>query len=286
MKFASFMRDGQATFGMVSAAGVVDAGPRVGGRYTDLRAAIAADALQEVAELCSDHDVDIASDEVRFLPVIPRPGKVFCVGINYVAHREETGRAATSKPTIFTRFPDTLVGHGQPIVQPAVSGMLDYECELAVIIGKGGRHIQKSSAMDHVAGFSCFNDGSVRDWQTHTSQFTPGKNFPSTAGFGPYLVTRDDVGDVHDLGIQTRLNDEVMQSSNTGLLIFDIPALIEYLSAFTVLSPGDIIATGTPGGVGFKRDPAVFLQPGDEVTVEIEKVGTLRNPIVAERVAS
>jgi 2-keto-4-pentenoate hydratase/2-oxohepta-3-ene-1,7-dioic acid hydratase in catechol pathway len=285
MQFASFTRHGRATFGIVTTAGVVDAGPRIDSRYADLRAAIAADALQEVADLCGDHDADIGSDEVRFLPVIPQPAKIFCVGINYVAHREETGRAATSKPTIFTRFPDTLVGHGQPIVQPAVSGMLDYECELAVIIGKGGRHIHKSDAMDHVAGFSCFNDGSVRDWQNHSSQFTPGKNFPSTGGFGPYLVTPDDVGDVHDLDLQTRLNGEVMQSSNTGMLIFDIPALIEYLSAFTVLSPGDVIATGTPGGVGFKRDPVVFLQPGDEVTVEIEKVGLLCNPIVAERAA-
>ena len=137
--------------------------------------------------------------------------------------------------------------------------------------------------MEHVAGFSCFNDGSVRDWQNHTSQFTPGKNFPATGGFGPCLVTPDEVGDVTNLNIQTQLNGEIMQNSNTGLLIFDIPALIEYLSAFTTLSPGDVIATGTPGGVGFKREPAIFMQPGDEVVVEIENIGVLRNPVVAER---
>lgn len=283
MKFASFEREGKATFGIVTAEGVVDAGPRSAGRYADLRAVIAAGALRDVADLCIGQQADIASDDVQFLPVIPEPGKIFCVGINYVAHREETGRSAMSRPTIFTRFPDTLAGHGQPMVRPAISGSFDYECELAVIIGRGGRHIREADAMDHVAGYSCFNDGSVRDWQNHTSQFTPGKNFPSTGGFGPYLVTPDDVGDAEDLKIETRLNGEVMQSSNTGLLIFGIPALIEYLSAFTALSPGDVIATGTPGGVGFKRDPAVFLKPGDEVVVDIENIGTLRNPIVAEQ---
>jgi 2-keto-4-pentenoate hydratase/2-oxohepta-3-ene-1,7-dioic acid hydratase in catechol pathway len=286
VKFVSFIHNGKATFGIATADGVVDAISRAGNRHADLKSVIEAGAVERIAAVCAGEPADAMIQDLRFLPVIPKPAKIFCVGINYEAHREETGRARLPYPTIFTRFPDTLVGHNQPIVRPAVSESLDYECELAVIIGKGGRHIQKADALNHVAGYSCFNDGSVRDWQNHTSQFTPGKNFPATAGLGPYLVTPDEVGDVTGLNIETRLNGEVMQRSNTGNLIFDIPSLIAYLSTFTALNPGDVIATGTPGGVGFKRNPPVFMQPGDEVIVEIENVGRLRNPIVAEQAAA
>jgi 2-keto-4-pentenoate hydratase/2-oxohepta-3-ene-1,7-dioic acid hydratase in catechol pathway len=286
MKIISYLHGGKPTFGFVMGNAVIDAGRIVADRYASLRAVLAADALQTVAEACLDTTPDTAIDDVTFLPVIPGPAKIFCVGLNYEAHREETGRDSLPHPTIFTRFADTLVGHGQPIVRPEASGLLDYEGEMAVIIGKGGRHIARGDAMDHVAGYSCFNDGSVRDWQNHSSQFTAGKNFPATGGFGPWLVTQDEVGDPHALDIETRLNGETMQASNTDKLIFDIPTLIEYLSTFTPLAPGDVIATGTPSGVGFKRKPPVYMQPGDEAIVEIEKVGILRNPIVAEETAS
>lgn len=282
MKFLSCSIAGKATYGLLTANGVVDAGARFGERFPDLKAVIAAGALDEVGAACANEEADAAVDDIDFLPVIPNPAKIFCVGLNYESHRKETGRDKTAKPTIFTRFADTQVGHGQPIIKPAASEELDYEAELAVVIGKGGRHIAEADAMDHVAGYSCYNDASVRDWQRHTTQFTPGKNFPATGGLGPHLVTPDEVGDVHDLAIQLRLNGETLQDARTDLLIFPIPVLIEYLSAFTTLGPGDVIATGTPGGVGFKRDPQVFMQPGDTVEVEIENVGLLRNPVVAE----
>lgn len=283
MKFLSYLNNGKPSFGLAAAGGIVDVGGRLGDQFVDLKSAIHAGALRAIAERYQADSVDMALDAVQVLPVIPNPGKIFCIGINYEAHREETGRDRLPYPTTFTRFADTLTGHEQPMILPGVSTALDYECELAVIIGKAGRHIDKAAAMEHVAGYSCFNDGSVRDWQNHTSQFTPGKNFPATGAFGPFLVTPDDVGDVHDLDIQTRLNGQVMQRANTSQLIFDIPALIEYLSTFTALSPGDVIATGTPGGVGSKREPVVFMQPGDEVIVEIEKVGVLRNTIELEQ---
>lgn len=282
MRMLSYLHDGTPSFGFIRDNAIVDAGAAVAGRYPDLRAVLEANALQEVVDQCDGQAPAVAIDSVQFLPVIPGPSKVFCVGINYEAHREETGRARLPYPTIFTRFADTLVGHEQPLIRPRHSEAFDYECELAVVIGKAGRHIPSHDALQHVAGYSCFNDGSVRDWQNHTSQFTPGKNFPATAGFGPFLVTPDEIRDVHDLDIQTRLNGQVMQSANTSQLIFDIPALIEYLSTFTALSPGDVIATGTPGGVGSKRDPVVFIKPGDEVIVEISNVGLLRNTIIAE----
>jgi 2-keto-4-pentenoate hydratase/2-oxohepta-3-ene-1,7-dioic acid hydratase in catechol pathway len=185
-------------------------------------------------------------------------------------------------PTIFTRFADTQVGHKQAIILPKLSDNLDYEGELAVIIGKPGRYISRESAMSHVAGYSCYNDASVRDFQRHSTQFTPGKNFPSTGGFGPYLATVDEVPNIHNVRIQTRLNGKKMQDSNTSRLIFDIPALIAYLSSFTCLSAGDVMATGTPGGVGVAREPPVFLRPGDEFVVDIEDVGVLSNAVSAE----
>jgi 2-keto-4-pentenoate hydratase/2-oxohepta-3-ene-1,7-dioic acid hydratase in catechol pathway len=226
--------------------------------------------------------VDHQLAEIEFLPVINNPGKILCVGLNYEAHRQETGRAKTEHPTIFTRFADTLVGHESTATMPKVSNKLDYEGELAIIIGKAGRHISRENAMSHIAGYSCFNDITVRDWQRHTIQFTPGKNFPGTGGFGPYFVSAAEIEDINKLGIQTRLNGEVMQDANTELLIHDLPAILEYVSAFTALSPGDVIATGTPGGVGFKRDPQVFMKLGDEIVVEIEQIGLLRNGIQAE----
>jgi 2-keto-4-pentenoate hydratase/2-oxohepta-3-ene-1,7-dioic acid hydratase in catechol pathway len=220
----------------------------------------------------------------EFLPVIPNPSKIFCVGVNYADHQKEMGRgsAPPEHPTIFLRFADTLVAHGKPAFVPRVSQNVDYECELAVIIGKAGRYIDKASALDHIAGYTCFNDISIRDWQRHTSQFTAGKNFPGSGPLGPWMVTKDELGDPHNLAIRTRLNGKVLQDGNTNQLIFKIPDLIAYISSFSPLSPGDIIATGTPSGVGAARTPPLFMKAGDVVEVDIAGIGVLKNKMELE----
>lgn len=218
----------------------------------------------------------------RFAPPIPRPGAVWCVGLNYEDHRIETGKAKADYPTLFTRFPVCLVGHGEALLRPRVSEKLDYEGEFAVVIGKPGRHIPEDRALDHVAGYSCFDDASVRDYQAHSTQFGPGKNFYRTGGFGPWIVSADEIPDPQALSIETRLNGEVVQQSHTSQMSYPVRELIAYLSRITPLQPGDVIATGTPSGVGVARKPPLYLKPGDLVEVEIERVGTLRNPVEAE----
>lgn len=282
MRLLSFEHSGREGWGALTEGGIVELGLALGRQYTDLAAVLEAGDLAEVEAAVSAMQPSLGVDEITFLPVLPRPNKILCIGLNYEMHRRETGRESTAYPTVFTRFADTQVGHLGSLVRPRASGEFDYEGELAVIIGRRGRRIEKSAAMSHVAGYSCYNDASVRDFQRHSSQFTAGKNFPGTAGFGPCLVTPDEIGDVRALSLRTLLNGEVMQSADTSQLIFDIPTLIAYLSTFTELRPGDVIATGTPGGVGFKRDPQVFMHPGDEIVVEIAGVGTLVNRIVAE----
>ena len=235
-----------------------------------------------------DVDWDEAPDlsGIRFAPLIPRPGALWCVGLNYEDHRLETGRAKADYPTLFTRFPASLLGHGEALVRPSVSHQLDYEAELAVVIGRSGRHISETDALDHVAGYSCFNDASVRDYQGHSSQFGPGKNFWRTGGFGPFLVTPDEVPDPQDLPIGTRLNGAVVQRSHTSQMTYPVRELIAYLSRIHPLHPGDVIATGTPSGVGVARDPQLFMKPGDTVEVEIGGVGALRNGVVDESEAA
>lgn len=232
--------------------------------------------------LAHDPVLRIGDPGLVLLPPIMNPGKIICVGLNYDDHRKETGRAVVDHPTLFTRFADTLVGHDTAIVAPKNSDQLDYEGELAVIIGKTARHIAEESALDHVAGYACFNDGSVRDWQYQTSQFTPGKNFPRSGAFGPWMVTADEIPDPQALELTLRLNGAVMQQTTTDKMIFPVVRIIAYISAFTELAPGDVIATGTPAGVGSKRVPPVFLKPGDSVEVEISGIGTLRNPLTGE----
>ena len=221
-------------------------------------------------------------DDVVLAPVIPTPDKIFCIGVNYHDHRRETGRPEIPWPTVFTRFANTLIAAGRPICLPHESAKVDFEGELAVIIGKPGRRISEEDAWSHVAGLSCFNDVSVRDWQGHASQFTPGKNFVGTGPFGPWLTTVEELSDPSDLRLTTTVSGEVMQSASTSDLIFSIPQLIAYISSFTELVAGDVISTGTPGGVGYKRTPPRYLEPGDTVIVEIEGVGRLVNPVESE----
>lgn len=279
MRFVSFVHDGRTACGVLEGDQIlVDPASR----YADLKTVLERNVLTEFAEACAASGKRIPLDQATLLPVIPNPGKILCVGHNYEEHRQETGRAKTAHPSLFVRFADTLIGHGAPIVRPPFSTSLDFEGELAVVIGRSGFRVSPEQALDLVAGYSCFNDGSVRDWQWHTQQFTPGKNFPSTGAFGPALVTPDEVGPLDDLSIETRLNGEVVQSSTLGHMIFPVAEIIAYVSSFTRLSPGDVIATGTPGGVGAKRQPPVWLKPGDVVEVDIARVGVLRNGVVDE----
>lgn len=220
--------------------------------------------------------------KVTFLPPVSDPEKIICIGLNYLTHIQEGGREIPKQPTIFTRWANTLVGHLQPIVRPKVSETLDFEGEMAVVIGRPARYVPRSEAAGVVAGYSCFNDGSIREWQRHTTQFTPGKNFPGTGAFGPWILTPDEAGDISKWSLITRVNGEEMQRATLDDLVFDVPALIEYCSSFTRLEPGDVIITGTTGGVGAYRKPPLWLQPGDEVEVEVGAIGTLRNGVVQE----
>jgi len=281
MRLASFSHGGRASYGVVVGDGLIDVGKLIGAQYPDLKALLIAGPA--LLDRLRSQSPALSIDEVTFLPVIPNPDKIFCAGLNYRSHVEETGRTESEKPVIFLRLPASQVGHRQPMICPKVSSQFDYEGELAVVVGKRGRHISRAKALDHVAGYACYNDGSLRDWQRHTSQWTPGKNFPATGAFGPWLVTADEIPDPTTLSLATRLNGQTVQSATVDLLIFSIPEIIEYISAWSELLPGDVIVTGTPGGVGFKRNPPLFMQPGDTVEVEISNVGTLTNQIEAER---
>jgi 2-keto-4-pentenoate hydratase/2-oxohepta-3-ene-1,7-dioic acid hydratase in catechol pathway len=214
-------------------------------------------------------------------PPVARPSKIICLGLNYLAHAEEIGyKPAPDYPTIFARFPSTLIGHGAPLIRPSQSDQFDYEGELAVVIGRAGRNISSAVALDHVAGYSIFNDASVRDYQNRTSQWTMGKNFDSTGPFGPWLVTPDELplGD-KGLTVTTRLNGTEVQSGNTNQMIFDVAAQITILSEAMTLLPGDVIVTGTPAGVGMSRQPQLWMKPGDECVIEIERIGILKNKV-------
>ena len=282
MKLVSYTADGKQAYGIARDDGIVDLTARIGDTYPDLKSLIAGDGFKDAQAAADGENADHSLDAITYRPVITNPDKIICVGLNYKAHREETGRAPTDNPALFLRFADTQAGHNQPMIKPVNSDKFDYEGELAVIIGKGGRHVKAADYASVIAGYSIYNDGSVRDFQSHTIQWTAGKNFPKTGGFGPWMLTADALGDPSQLELTTRLNGEVLQNATTDLLIFDIPTLIEYITSFTELRAGDVISTGTPGGVGNKRDPQIFMKDGDLVEVEISKIGTLVNPIVNE----
>lgn len=282
MKVMTYSAGGKTTYGVVVDGGVVDIGAKLGGKYADLTAVLEADALGEVAKAAEGASADHKLDDVTFLPVILEPKKIICIGLNYKTHMAETGRGDSQYPVHFVRWADTQVGHGQPMILPKNSDKYDYEGELAAIIGKPARHVSKENALDYIAGYSCYNDGSIRDFQRHTHQFHAGKNFPGTGGFGPWMVTADEIPDPTTMHLVTRLNGEVMQDTTTDLMVFDIPTLMEYITSYTTLYPGDVLVTGTPGGVGFARKPPVFMKTGDIVEIEISKIGVLSNPIAAE----
>ena len=274
MRYVSFRRpDGTPSFGRLDGEAIVELTGA-----PSLKAALAAGNLATLSE--GDR---FNRDDIVLLPVIPDPAKILCVGLNYAAHVKETGREQKEHPAIFVRYADSLVADGQPMVKPAVTSRFDYEGELAVIIGKPAHKVARADAMAHVAGYACFNDGSARDWQRHNIQFTPGKTFPATGGFGPALVTPDEAGDLNAQRVQTRLNGELVQDQPISDMIWDIATVIEYISAFTPLAPGDVIATGTPGGVGDKRTPPLYMKAGDKVEISIGVIGTLTNRIIDEQ---
>jgi len=278
MKLATFKTAQGASYGAVTAKGIVDLRRYLGNQFADLKALIEADAFDQAKKYLPEAP-DYQASDVAWLPVIPNPDKIVCVGLNYEEHRAETGRDKTEQPALFLRVAESQVGHRQPIVRPRESLQLDFEAEIAVIIGKAGRRITQDKAWGHIAGYSCYNDGSVRDWQRHTIQWTAGKNFTATGGFGPWMVTADEIPPNTVMTLSCRLNGERMQHATTEQMIFKIPKLIEYISAFTTLLPGDVIVTGTPGGVGARRTPPVWMKPGDKVEVEIDKVAVLENSI-------
>lgn len=280
MKFLSYSHQGQASWGLATDTGVVSLGSA---NYPTLRSALADGMLEKLGAAAQGQPDTCTLAQITYLPVITDPGKIICIGHNYEEHRVETERDKTENPTVFLRVADSQTGHLQPLLMPPESDHFDYEGEIAVVIGKGGRRIARDQAWEHVAGYSAYNDGSVRDWQRHTTQFTPGKNFVGTGAFGPILVTRGEIADGEELSLTTRLNGQVMQQATTAMLIFPIPRLIEYVSTFTTLAPGDVIVSGTPGGVGARRQPPVWMKEGDLVEIEVSKIGVLRNRVEREK---
>jgi len=278
MKLLSFAADGKEWFGAVSGDGIVTLNDKIG--QPSLRAALAAGATGAMQQAAKDATPDRKLAGVKFLPVIPNPNKILCAGVNYRAHAAEVGRELPKQPSMFVRFTDTLIGHDGEMIRPNVSDHFDFEGELTLIIGKGGRHIRPEHALDHVVGYTCFVDGSVRDYQRFS--VTSGKNFPGTGPLGPWLVTADEIPDPGRLTLTTRLNGRQVQHAYTDQLIYSIPQIIAFCSDFTTLSPGDVIATGTPEGVGHGRKPPLWMKPGDTREVEISNIGTLRTRIVDE----
>jgi 2-keto-4-pentenoate hydratase/2-oxohepta-3-ene-1,7-dioic acid hydratase in catechol pathway len=284
VKLISFMNAGQSSYGAVHGDDVTDLVPILGSKAHDLKTLIAKNLWVEAAQAVQSTKPTLKFSQLTLLPVIPNPGKIICVGLNYTEHVRETGRDFTDSPALFVRFPESQVAHGQDILRPTESARLDYEGEIAVIIGKGGRRISEADSWNHIAGYSCYNDGSIRDYQNHTTQWTAGKNFNKTGGFGPWLVTSDEIKPNQVLTLSTRLNGAELQRATTEMMIFSIPRQIAYISTFTDLNPGDVIVTGTPGGVGNKRNPQLFMKHGDVVEVEIDAVGILKNGIKDEQI--
>jgi 2-keto-4-pentenoate hydratase/2-oxohepta-3-ene-1,7-dioic acid hydratase in catechol pathway len=280
MKLASYLLHGAPSFGVVNGEEIIDVGGDLRKRFGSLKHALG--SLDEVRRATNGIAASGRLGEMPMLPPIPDPGRIICIGRNYRADALKAGLSIPEYPILFTRHPDSQVGHLQPIIRPTVSDQLDWEGELAFVIGKPGRHISIEHAQLHVAGYACYNDGSVRDYQRHTTQDTPGKNFWRSGAFGPYLVTSDEIPDPTTLAVTSSLNGKTMQRGDVADFIFPIPELIAYLSSIFPLQPGDVIATGTPLGCGTTRDPKVWLKPGDKVEVSIKGIGTLTNHVADE----
>lgn len=282
MKCVSFSHGGRSSWGCVVNKGIVDLGAALGQRAPTLKAALAAGLIAEAASVAGQRAADFGLDDVRFLPVVPDPDKIFCVGLNYESHRIEANLPPMQFPTIFMRVAASQTAHREAILRPRESQMLDFEGELAIVIGRGGRRIKGDEAGPHIAGYALYNDGSVRDWQRHTPQWGPGKNFNLTGAFGPWLVTRDEIADGTDLSFETRLNGTIVQRGTSSDMIFSFSDLVEYISTFTTLAPGDVIVTGTPAGVGAQRTPPLFMNEGDRVEIHSDQLGTLVNVVAGD----
>jgi 2-keto-4-pentenoate hydratase/2-oxohepta-3-ene-1,7-dioic acid hydratase in catechol pathway len=284
MKLASFLSDRQASYGIVTQQGVIDAGPRFGAKFPDLLSVISAGAIGELGKLASNVNPDFAVGGLKFLRPIVRPGKIICVGVNYADRNAEykDNSEQPKYPSLFVRFPDSLVAHEEAIVRPPESKQLDYEGEIALVIGRAGRRVSEADALTHVLGYTICNEGSIRDWIRHGKfNVTPGKNFERSGALGPWIVTADEMG-AAPMRIVTRVNGEVRQDDTTDHMLFPIPALLSYISHFCTLQPGDVVATGTPTGAGARFDPPKYLVPGDVVEVEVPGIGTLRNRVIEE----
>ena len=286
MRLLSFSHNGRASWGTLQGERVIDLGAQFNGRFADLRAVLAADALDEVRATAASLPGTLALADIRWLPTIPNPDKILCIGVNYAERNAEYKDASElpKYPSVFIRTPGSLVGHLEPVLRPPESPQLDYEGEITLVVGKAGRRIAEADAHLHIAGLTIMNEGTVRDWLRHGKfNVTQGKNFHASGAVGPWLVTRDALGDCcAPRTLQTRVNGELRQDDSTARLMFPFRRLIAYLSTFTHLLPGDLIATGTPTGAGIHLTPPRFLVPGDTVTVDVEGVGQLRNTVQDE----
>lgn len=284
-RFAGFSHRGELKYGLVRDNGIVDLSARHGGRWPSLREVIEAGALARLADEAAGLPADYWLGDIAFEIPVPAPEKIVCVGVNYPDRNEEykDGQAAAPNPSLFVRFPRSFVGHGQNLVRPPESPQLDYEGEVAIVIGRPGRRIAEKDALGHVAALTLCNEGSIRDWVRHGKfNVTQGKNFDRSGALGPWLVPFGEEAQIADIGLTTRVNGELRQSDRTGRMIFSVRRIISYVSTFTTLVPSDIIVTGTPTGAGARFDPPVWLKPGDVVEVEAEGIGILRNGVADE----
>lgn len=286
MKLASYTRDGRESFGIVRSDGIFDLGSRLEGKAANMVEFIAAGLTDEAARLSEGAAADFGLDAITFLPPVVRPGKILCIGVNYKSRPDEVpgGGYSWSYPSLFFRTPSAQAPHLQPILRPPESTQIDYEGEIAFVIGKGGRRIPKEKGLEHIFGYSCFNEGSVRDWMKHTTaNVTSGKNFYQSGSFGPWISTADEIADPHDMTIEVRVNGDTRQKDTTANMMRPYEELIAYVSTIMPLEPGDVIASGTPVGVGGNLNPPVWLVPGDTVEIEVSGVGTLRNTVADEQ---
>ncbi len=284
-RLATFAVHGSPKYGAVADGGIVDLSAQFGKEYTTLREAVAAGALMKLAEAAARRGPDCSLDAITWLPPIPAPEKIICIGVNYPDRNAEykDGQDAPKYPSMFMRTPRSFVGHGTPLVRPRASAQLDYEGEVVLVIGKAGRHIPESAALDHIAAVTLCNEGTIRDWVRHAKfNVTQGKNFDATGSLGPWLVPYTGEAQIADVRLTTRVNGETRQDDRTGRLIFGFRYLIHYISTFTTLVPGDVIVTGTPTGAGARFDPPRYLKPGDVVEVEADNIGLLRNGVIDE----